>query len=125
MRKFIKLFLNCFVIETHREIMLISYDFKLNKIECIDWYSVKIDAFCGVFDEAMLERIKPYCRLGDFPHTKIYIWAGMQKKHLAYGEPVENYLKDINLWKTGQGFHFGSGVRYGQSEKIKCSTCGK
>lgn len=125
MWRFLKFFWNNLGEPSHREIMIVSYDATLNKIECVDWVSEKINVFCGVFDNDMLQRLKPYCKLGSFPNTRIYIWAGIEKKHLAYGEPIENYLKDVNLWKTGQGFHFGSGKRYGEIEKPKCECCGR
>lgn len=121
--KFMKFFWNNFGDISHREIMLVKYDLLLNKIECIDWIGNRINVFCGIFDKDMLQLIKLYCRIGDFPNTRIYIWAGLDKKHLAYSESIENYLKDINLWKTGQGFHFGSNKKYNEIERQKCSLC--
>jgi hypothetical protein len=107
MRRFLKYFSRFLYYSPQREIMIIRYEVSSNKIECVDWVSKKINAFCGVFDNDMIERIKPYCTLGDFPSTRIYIWAGIEKKHLAYNEPVDNYLKDVGLWKTGQGLRSG------------------
>lgn len=111
------------------KIMIVTYFPIENKIECVDWCSQKIKPFCGKFTPELWNEIKSYCRLQTEDRhrasTRIYIWAGMEKKHLAYSEPIENYLNNINLLQTGQGFHYGSGKRYGEAEKKKCPTCNR
>lgn len=105
------------------EIMLIQYNVVTNKIECKDWISQKIAPFSGQLTPELWKELKPYCKLGNRPHTALYIWAGFGKKHLAHGEPVDNYLDDYKLLQTGQGFDTNSGVRYGQKSTLKCPTC--
>lgn len=95
------------------EIMTVSYDLTTNTIECVDWISRKINPFCGEMTPELWKNIYHYCRLKKHPNcTKIYIWAGMDRKHLAYNEPIENYINNPSSLKTGQGFHYGSGKRY-------------
>lgn len=109
------------------DVMLVFYYPNSNYIECQDWCSQKISSLSGKYSSEFWNYIKPYFRKGTTQGipTRIYIWAGMEKKHLAYCEPVENYVANEKLLQTGQGFHFGSGVRYGEKVKIKCATCGK
>lgn len=102
-------------------IMYVSYDLTDNTLIAYDWISQKISPFSGKFSSAKWNELKEYCE----ERTTIYVWAGMQKKHLAYNEPIQNYLADENLLRTGQGFHFGSGKRYGEVEKPKCPCCGR
>lgn len=108
-------------------IMIINYDSSTNEIECLGWTSQRISSFSGKLTSELWEEIKPWCKLNtnynNRPCTTIYIWAGMERKHLSYGEPIDNYLNDINLLQTGQGFHYGSGKKYGESEKKICPTC--
>lgn len=109
------------------EIMTVHYDTTLNKIECYNWISEKIHPFCGVFTPEMFEEIKLHCNIGKFRISRIYIWAGSEIKHLAYCEPIEDYLKDINLWKTGRGYTREKWIADIQKEtsNYKCPTCGK
>lgn len=107
------------------EIMTVYYDSRYNSIECIDWCGEKINLFTGVLTPELIQNIKPYCRLGNRPQTNIYIWSGMDTKYLAYHEPIDNYLNDFSIWKTGQGFTFHSKIRYGQSSTLKCKCCGR
>jgi len=102
-------------------VMYVTYDLTDNTLTSRGWISQRIPPFSGKFSSDKWKEIKEYC--GE--RTVIYIWAGMDKKHLAYHEPIQNYLDDENLLKTGQGFHFGSGKRYGVIEKVKCQCCGR
>lgn len=107
-------------IETQKDdVMIVTYDTEDDYISCIDWCGQQIPPFCGKFTLELWEEIKKWCRVNDtFPYTRIYIWAGMEKKHLAYCEPIKNYIENIDLLKTGQGFHYGSGKKF---EHDKCS----
>lgn len=110
-----------------RGVMLIYFYPNENRIECVDTCSHKIPPFCGKFSPELFQEIKKWCfdeSEGGY-RTRIYIWAGMEKKHLAYCEPADNYFAKPELLLTGQGFHFGSGMRYGDREKTKCPTCKK
>lgn len=100
-------------------IMYVCYDLTDNTLITYDWISQRISPFSGKFSSDKWKEIKEYCE----GRTTIYVWAGMDKKHLAYNEPIQNYLEDENLLRTGQGFHFGSGIRYGVVEKPKCPCC--
>lgn len=111
-----------------REIMMVHYFTETNMVECEDWCSKKIWKLTGALTPDLWQQIKLYCRTPKTPShvpTRIYIWAGMNEKFLAYCEPIDNYLKDEKLLQTGQGFHYGSGRRYGEEEKKKCPTCGQ
>jgi len=74
------------------EIMTINYNLETNKIVCKNWCSETIYPFCGTFSVELFQSLKPYCRFGKFPNTRIYIWAGMEKKYIAYNKPVEKYF---------------------------------
>lgn len=117
-----------------RMIMIVYYDLTTNQIKCVDWGSVKIKRLCGELTPELWEELNNYCykesnnhKLNHYWHvpTRIYIWSGIETKHLAYGEPIDNYLKDFSLLKTGQWFSFESGIRYGEKFKWKkiCPTC--
>lgn len=102
-------------------IMIVEYDTTDNSVSCINWIGKKIYPFCGELSPDRWDKIKKYCG----QKTKIYIWAGMEKKHLAYCEPINNYLSDEKLLQTGQGYHWRSGKRYGEVKNPKCPCCGK
>lgn len=101
-------------------IMYVSYDLVDNSIISTNWIGLPIKYLSGKLTNELWDSISNYCT----DRTTIYIWAGMDIKHLAYCEPIDNYLKNPHLLKTGQGFSFHSKIRYGQSEKIKCKLCG-
>lgn len=91
-------------------VMIVTLNLTTNTVECLDWAGQKIKPFCGEFTYQRWAHIKRFCNLSeDFPFTRIYIWAGMQQKHLAYSEPIHNYIKNPAFLLTGQGYHFGSG----------------
>lgn len=93
-----------------------SYYTQTNQIECVDWVSAPIKEFCGNLTPQKWALIKRYCILADkFAFTKIYIWGGALAKHLAYNEPIHNYIANPSLLKTGQGYHYGSGKKIKQT----------
>jgi len=94
------------------EIMTVEYNLETDYIHCIGWDGKDIYPFCGKFSSELWGEITKWSRLTKFPCTTIYIWQGMSKKHLAYNEPIENYIRDVSLLKTGQGYHFGSGKTF-------------
>ena len=107
-----------------RQIMIVDYDLTTNEITCKNWLSE--DILSGEYSKELWEKIKPMCRVQGYPKgTVIFIWAGMERKHLAYNEPIENYLNDPELLKTGQGFSWESKVRYGESSRLRCKSCGQ
>lgn len=114
-----------------RSIMTVEYNPTTNYIECVDWVSATIREFSGTFTKRKWALIKRFCNLSnEFPFTRIYIWKDMREKHLAYGEPIHNYIKDTSLLQTGQGFHYGSGKKHystGTASELKewsrCPTC--
>lgn len=95
-----------------REIMHVTYDLTDDVVVCTDWNGKNIYPLCGEFSEELWSEITKWSRLTKFPCTTIYIWGGLDKKHLAYNEPIENYLREPSLLKTGNGYHFGSGKVY-------------
>lgn len=117
-----------------RSVMTIHYTPKTNQIECLDWLSVKIPPFSGDLTPELWDTMPAYCRVnGVYPETSkapttIYIWNqlddGSVNGNLAYNEPVKNYLEDISLLQTGQGFGSSTEIRYGQSSALKCNCCG-
>lgn len=102
------------------EIMNVFYDLTDNTIRSKNFGGIDIAPFSGTFSLEKWNALKEFCS----KRTKIYIWAGMEEKHLAYGEPIKAYLDDISLLKTGQGYHFKSGKRYDGIEFKKCDKCG-
>jgi len=110
------------------EIMMVSIDLTKNRMVCLNFCGEHIDSLPKDFTEQSFETLKPYCRLSEdyYPvPTRIYIWTGMETKHLAYGEPIKNYFENKSLLKTGQGYHFGSGKRYDGYVTKKCHKCGQ
>jgi hypothetical protein len=90
------------------EIMNVEYNLETDYIHCIGWDGKIIYPFCGKFSLELWSEITKWSRLTKFPYTLIYIYAGNDRKHLAYREPIEDYLKDVSLLKTGNGYHYGS-----------------
>ena len=102
------------------EIMMVYYNLTDNTIKSKNFGGIDIAPFSGTFSLEKWNSIKEFCS----KRTKIYIWAGMEEKHLAYCEPIKAYIDDINLLKTGQGYHYKSGKRYDGIEFLKCEKCG-
>ena len=46
----------------------------------------------GMITKELWDEIAKYSMTGDWPYTNIYIWAGEDKKHLAYCEPIAPFL---------------------------------
>lgn len=97
-----------------RPIMLVYYDKVDNTVECFDWYSQKISLLSGPFTLELWNEASKYCCVDSDESlcTRIYIWAGMLDKHLAYNEPIDSYIKNPSLLNYGQGFHYGSGKQF-------------
>lgn len=89
--------------------MIVTYYLEDDYIHCIGWDGKDLYPFCGDFSLELWNEITKWSRLTKFPYTMIYIYARGDKKYLAYREPIENYLREPSLLKTGQGYHFGSG----------------
>lgn len=114
--------------DDRREIMMVHYYPLTNMVGCTDWASFKIWKFSGILTPELWQEIKHHCRATETPRhvpTRIYIWAGEEKKFLAYCEPIENYLYDKTLLQTGQGFHYGSGKTWEQHAHSQCTSCGQ
>lgn len=110
-----------------REVMTIAYDVETNTVECDDWIGKRINGLSGALTDELWRKIGKYCRGVNYNkmHTQIYIWAG-ERKYLAHCEPATDYLNNKELLKTGNGYHFGSGKRYGHKLRaIKCRSCGR
>ena len=103
------------------DVMYVQYDLTTDTLTAYDWVSEAISPFSGKFSSKKFQSMSGWCS----KRTCIYIWAGMDKKYLAYHEPIKDYLADESLLRTGQGYHHGSGKRYGETKKVKCPTCGK
>lgn len=108
-----------------KPVMTISYQKDENRIECTSWGGERIIALSGEFCDGLFDEIKKWC--GE--RTTIYIWSSSQNRHLAYNEPVENYLTWPALLKKGQGFGTVIGVKYqlriGDRCRLRCKACGQ
>lgn len=113
------------LLDPPRDIMLVMVDIidGQESVECQDWLSNRISPLCGKRTAQRWNEIKQHCS----KDTRIYIWAGMERKHLAYNEHIAPYLEDEKLLHTGNGFHYGSGRHYELKhlESVNCPTCGQ
>ena len=93
--------------EYDREVMIVYYELNRNYITCLNWYGERQPYHSGTLTDELWSVIKKHCSLkSENRHrssTKIYIWAGHKEKHLAYNEPVDAYINDAALLKTGRG----------------------
>jgi hypothetical protein len=132
MRKWIKALHKWYFDSQKCEIMSIEYFVEENYIECTDYISSKIKVFSGQLTDELWDEIIKWCRpeskTAGAP-TRVYIWGGNRGllevgECIAYAEPVDNYLTNKDLLKTGQGY--GNKYHYiKRKEKLKiCPTCG-
>jgi hypothetical protein len=114
--------------EPTRQIMSVHYYPDFNRVECYDWINVKINSVSGILTETKFNKIKNFCRTEKAAnryqmHTQFFSWSDINLEYIAYYEPIDNYLLDLNLWKIGQGYDAQTGKRY--KSGLKCPICSR